>query len=47
MINLYREIPCFSNPKATTVLIVVNISSAIDPATAYLICSLQHALDAF
>lgn len=42
----HREISWFSNPNAATVLIEVNTSSAIDPAFAYLICSLQQALDA-
>lgn len=39
--------PCFSIPNAATVLMAVNISSAIDPAIEYLSCSKQQALDAF
>lgn len=43
----YREMPCFSNPNAATVLMAVNTSSAIDPAIEYFSCSKQHAFDAF
>lgn len=43
----HRAIPCFSNPNAATVLIEVNTSSAIDPASAYFNCSLWQARDAF
>lgn len=43
----HRLISRFSSPKAATVLMAVNTSSAIDPAIEYFICSRRQAVAAF